>query len=367
MTSSRIFRRAVVERLKEQGIGYEVLALQNDFTLVVVRRGGRLFLFLPDGEGIFWLHQAFDNPNAFAKLVGRDEWNIGGERVWISPEVQFNIRDRRDVWASYHLPKQMDPGQWALERVAEDMCRLRQELTLETYNIASGQKRLVVERSIRPVEDPLRNLTVYRALTRGVVFAGYEHEVTIAEVERDGISCQSWDLIQLRPRGMVVVPGSPRVELTQYLEPSDSSVERRHDHVRVHITGDRRFKVGIKAAHLFGRLAYLTRLDDSRTCLIVRSFFNNPSAPYIEEPPQTPGRWGDSVHVYNDSGALGGFGELECLGQTIGGDTDRTASSDPMSLWLYAGPEEQIEDISLHLLGVKAKAGVRKRTEQTIQ
>ena len=250
MTSNHIFRRAVVERLGEQGIAHEVLTLQNDATLVVVRRGGRLFLFLPDGEGIFWVHQAFDNPNAFAKLVGREEWNIGGERVWISPEIQFNIRDRRNVWASYHLPKQMDPGQWTLERVAEDTCRLRQELSLETYNTASGQKRLMVERSIRPVDDPLRNLTVYGDLTRGVVFAGYEHEVTITEVERDGIWCQAWDLIQLRPRGMVVVPGSPRVELTEYLEPSDSSVERRHDDVRVHITGDRRFKVGIKAAHL---------------------------------------------------------------------------------------------------------------------
>jgi hypothetical protein len=38
-----------------------------------------------------------------------------------------------------------------------------------------------------------------------------------------------------------------------------------------------------------------------------------------------------------------------------------------MILWLYVGPEEQIEDISLHLLGVKAKAGVRERTEQTMQ
>jgi len=330
--------------LEEQGIAYEVLALQNEVTLVVVRRGGRLFLFLPDGESIFWLHQAFDDPNAFAKLVGRDEWNIGGERVWISPEIQFNIRDRRDVWASYHLPRQMDPGEWILERVTEDTCRLSQELPLETYNTASGQKRLIVERSIRPVEDPLRNLTAYRELTRGVVFSGYEHAITITEVERDGISCQAWDLIQLRPSGIVLVPGSPRAELTEYLEPSGSSVESGHDHVRIHITGDQRFKVGIKAAHLFGRLAYLRRIDDGRACLIVRNFFNNPSTPYIEEPPQTPGRWGDSVHVYNDGGALGGFGELECFGQTIGGDTDRTASRrcyDPLALRRTRGADRR--------------------------
>ena len=343
--------------MEEQGIAYEILALQNGASLAVVRRGGRLFLFLPDGESVFWLHEAFDDPNAFAKLVDRGEWNTGGERVWISPEIQFNVRDRRDVWASYHLPEQMDPGQWTLECIDEDTCRLSQDLSLEAYNIASGQKSLTVERSVRPAEDPLRNLTAYRELIRRVVFAGYEHAVIVTEAQRDGTSCQSWDLIQLRPRGTVLVPGSPQAELTEYLEPSGSSVESGHGHLQVHITGDRRFKVGIKAAHVFGRLAYLSHLDDGRACLIVRSFFNNPSAPYIEEPPQSPGRWGDSVHIYNDGGALGGFGELECFGQAIGGDTGRTASSDPMVLWLYVGPEERIADISLHLLGVKAKAG----------
>jgi hypothetical protein len=356
MTRGRPSRREVVERLEEQGIAYEILALQNGVILAVIRRGGRLSLFLPDGESVFWLHEAFSGSNAFAKLLDRGEWNIGGERVWISPEVQFNIRDRRNVWASYHLPEQVDPGKWALERIDENTCRLSQDLSLEAYNTASGQKKLTVERCVRPADDPLRNLTAYRELTHGVVFAGYEQTVTLTEAEPDGISCQSWGLIQLRPRGTVLVPASPQAELTEYLEPSGSSVESRHDHVRVHVTGDRRFKVGIKAAHLFGRLAFLSHLEDGWACLIVRSFFNNPSAPYVEEPPQNPGRWGDSVHIYNDSGALGGFGELECFGQAIGGDTGRTSSSDPMVLWLYVGPEERIEDISLHLLGVGATA-----------
>ena len=234
MTSGRISRRVVVERLEEQGIGYELLALQNDSTLAAVRRGGRLFLFLPDGEGVFWLHQAFNDPNAFAKLVGRGEWNIGGERIWISPEIQFNIRDRSDVWASYHLPKQMDPGQWTLERIAEDTCRLSQELSLEAYNTASGQKSLTVERFIRPAEDPLRNLTVYQDLTRGVVFAGYEHAVTITEVEtgRDLVPGLGFNPIEtpwdgagsrLAPNGANRIPGAKWLERGEQTRPRAGS------------------------------------------------------------------------------------------------------------------------------------------------
>jgi len=56
--------------------------------------------------------------------------------------------------------------------------------------------------------------------------------------------------------------------------------------------------------------------------------------------------------VYNDSGALGGFGELECNGMTIGGETGRSTSTDVMTLWLYAGPEQKILQIIRNLLGI---------------
>ena len=54
-------------------------------------------------------------------------------------------------------------------------------------------------------------------------------------------------------------------------------------------------------------------------------------------------------------------------GRPLGETLTAPPAGGAMILWLYVGPEEQIEDISLHLLSVKAKAGVRKRTEQTMQ
>jgi hypothetical protein len=111
--------------------------------------------------------------------------------------------------------------------------------------------------------------------------------------------------------------------------------------------------VGYKAAHLFGRVAYLNRFDDERSYLFVRNFFNNPSAAYAEEPAHSPGRRGHSFHVYNDGGMFGGFGELECEGQTIGGPTGRTSSTDQMLLWLYIGPDEKLRHILCHLFGIQ--------------
>jgi hypothetical protein len=85
----------------------------------------------------------------------------------------------------------------------------------------------------------------------------------------------------------------------------------------------------------------------------VRSFFNNPSAPYAEEPSHSPGRRGHSIHIYNDDGNLGGFGELECNAQTIGGATGRSSSTDQVVLWLYVGSSNKVKEIALHLLGIE--------------
>jgi hypothetical protein len=84
----------------------------------------------------------------------------------------------------------------------------------------------------------------------------------------------------------------------------------------------------------------------------VRNFFNNPSTIYNEEPVERPGFFGDSVHVYNDSGALGGYGELECAGQTIGGVSGKLRMTDEFLMWLYVGTPGKLNAISQILLGV---------------
>ncbi len=122
--------------------------------------------------------------------------------------------------------------------------------------------------------------------------------------------------------------------------------------MRLKISGRKQFKVGYKAAHLYGRLGYLNQLDDGRSYLLVRNYFNNPSSPYAEEPPHQPGCNGHSVHVYNDGGGFGGFGELEVMGQTIGGETGRSASTDQFLLWLFVGPQPKIKRLARHLLGI---------------
>lgn len=348
-----ITQRHVIDCLESQGFAWGTLPLQNGASLVVSARGGRVLgPFLAPGSGsVYWINPAFARPTDFAALLARGDGNLGGERLWLTPEVQYNVHDRYD-FGTYALPPQLDPGTYTLDQPRPNEWRLAQEVTLDTFNTASGAKSLQIEIIVHPVEDPLRTCAAHQDLTRDVLFAGYEQIVSLAERTHDAIMSEAWNLIQVNPGGVALIPASPAVQWTDYYEPAAEMQSVLPHHVEVRITGDRRFKLGYKAAHTFGRIGYYQLLPDGGACLIVRSFFNNPSAPYIEEAGSVPGGWGDSIHLYNDDGALGGFGELEVHGQAIGGLTGRRASRDQFVVWLYAGPAERIRVLIPHLLGI---------------
>ena len=345
----------VVARLDENNLSYGTIALQNGMEIVVSQRGGRIFgPFLPGGgESALWINGAFARSPSFRGFLASGNWNLGGERVFIAPEIQYCVSDRSDFWGSYRTPKQVDPGRYYLVESKPNEWQLSQDMTLQVCNVATGEKDLNLKRVVRAAADPLRSLSAYQQLMDGVLFAGYEQVVTLTERKLDDIMSEIWDLAQLRAGGELVIPASPRVEVINYCEPvGEDLLSVESGHVRLRITGDRVYKVGFKAPHVTGRAGSFSHFSDGRGYLIIRSFFNNPSAPYVEEPHHSVGERGLSTNVYNDDGALGDFGELECNGQTIGGETGRSTSTDQMVLWLYVGHDDKLKEIAIHLLGV---------------
>ncbi|MDH4137314.1 MAG: hypothetical protein OEW09_11460 [Anaerolineae bacterium] len=241
-------------------------------------------------------------------------------------------------------------------------------IALDPVNFEKAYTEALIETLINRVEDPLRHLGNYRTLIEGVTYAGYEQTVTLSESKRDDILSGVWNLIQLDPGGVILIPASPRVEVTDYMEPIDESLQTIHsNYVSVKITGNRQYKVGYKVAYVTGRLAYFNQLDGDRAYLIVRNFFNHPSSVYPEEPPDVPGQRGDSIHVYNDDGCFGGFGELEVNGQTIGAETGKSSSTDPIVLWLYAGAPDTPISLEAFLADQTGKYSVIARSAATKQ
>ncbi len=345
---------AIKRRLEANRLAYGELDLHGEAKLLVLARGGRIVgpFLTPASDTLLWVADVLADSDALGQFVRGGQWMIGGERVWVAPEIQFNVRDRHNFWGTLAVPPQMDPGDFQLDTHG-DGWRLRQIMALPVYNLAHGVKELALERLIHPVANPLANVHDSATLLDGVTYAGYEQVVTLSQMKPDDILCQSWNVVPVWPGGRLIIPCTPAAEVNDYFEPVDDQCLARHDHyLAFHLTGARRFKVGVKAAQTFGRLGYFHRLDSGDAYLLVRNFFNNPSSPYADEPPHAPGAAGDSIHVYNDGGGFGGFGEMECQGQAIGGRTGRFTSTDQQVLWAYAGPADKVARIAWYLLGV---------------
>lgn len=346
------------QSLDAVGQAYHVLPLQNGSVALITQRGARVLgLFpAPEAENLLWTNPALLAIDQLRGFLANGAWNLGGDRFWIAPELQYNVQDRFRFGETYTLPPAVDPGAYSMA-VQGEIVTFRQHMALTAYNYASGTAQLEIERTIRPARNPLQDLRAAADLMAGVRYGGYEQAVRLAEIGQSGLQTEVWNLAQLPAGGHLFVGCTPHLDGVDYTGEVPAEAHTvRGNHIRIAITAQTRFKVGYKAASMTGRMAYFRAHPDGSASLLVRDFFNNPSAPYGEEPPEQPGHKGHSVHVYNDDGHLGNggpsFGEMECNGQPIGGETGRSERHDTFSLWAYAGAPEAIRRILATLMGI---------------
>lgn len=343
----------VVARLRENGIAYADLPLSGGARLIVNKLGGHVVgPFLPDGECVMWINDAYGDSAAFKKLLGDGmAWLQGGERTFIAPEIQYLSKDRARFFETYTLQKQMYPGNYFITQSGAT-CRAAANMTLECHNMNLGKKVLRLVKSVKPIADPLRTLTKYKELTQGVSYIGYEQSFTLSEDIADDIVSEVWDLCQVRGGGTLYIGATPEAEFTHIYEPIGEDFQTvRENNVRLRITADRTYKIAYKAATLTGRIGYYNVTPDGKPYLFIRSFFNDPSSIYAEEPYHSPGVHGHPLSVYNDDGTYGPFGELEVNGRTIGGRSGRSSVTDDMAVWIYTGEKEKLSRIARHLIG----------------
>lgn len=357
-------REVVLDCLDSAGVRHARIRVGQDAEIVVSEYGGRILgPFFPEtgddgGRGAFWLNrEAFAGAEAFARFVAGREWNLGGERVWVSPEIRFHVRDRTDFWGSLDLPPEIDPGSHHLETDSSGSgspagARLMRTVNVRDHFTGEMLNDLRIERSVAAAPNPLRHSGVAHLADNGIEYAGYRHTVRFSCPPESEVPCEPWTLFQVQPGGWAIVAAAGGQAYRDYFEavPADQ-VRRSEGCIAFRVGGKHRFKVGVKAANVLGRIGYFERLEDGRNQLIVRSFANDPSAEYLEEPPHRPGDTGQPVHVVDDGGTFAGFGELECNGRSIGGETGNTESADDYMLWCFRGTTDAVREIATELLG----------------
>jgi len=349
----------VKERFNENNIQYYTVDLDGENTLLVTGFGGRVIgPFDPKtGECLTWLSDVFHSKEKFAGLAASGRIFIGAERLWIAPELNFYTTKRENFDIDYHCQPGIDPGSYTIVKTGNKV-RLRMFVDVTAYSLPFSSKQFEVSRQVLPAANPFRFMPNADELMAGVEYTGYRQDVLIEDLSPEkAMYLEPWLVLQVNPPGEVIIPFTGDFTFDDYYDPIDSSIiDVRENYAVLQGTGTRKYKVAFKSANTTGRSAYLTKLDDARHLLIIKSFYNDPSTPYCKEGWQAPGIRGCSLFIYNGfprADGVTGFVEFEHVGQTIGLDSGRDRSVSETCHWFFVGAKESLVRIMDQLLGVK--------------
>lgn len=340
--------KTVTSRLEENNLKYEVVDLGNNAKIIVSAYGGRIFgPFINDGNSMCWVNPCFVSADSFKTFYEKKEWNLGGDRIWLAPEMQYNVPDKNDFWGSYTVPNTLDPGEYTLDISNKYNVILKQNMNLDVFGCKVIQKKLSVSRTIRPIKNAFKDINTINGL-----FFGYEHEIHLKEEMNDGVYSEAWDLLQINPEGILYIPTTASAQYSEYYEPFEQDYQKINDYyVELKIDAKKQYKVGYKSAFTIGRSGYVSKYGE-KNYLMIRSFYNDPIGPYVKSPTGEIEDGGHALHVYNDDGNIGNFAEHECSCLPIGGNTGRSESIDRISTMFFVGSEEYIESMVQLLLGI---------------
>lgn len=292
--------------------------------LLLLERGGRVLGLWPPGDpqSFFWL-----NENATG-------WNVGGDRTWISPEVDVFVPEFPDT-SVFRVPVGLDPGAY---RFSGDSPRLSSRCALALSR--SGKLvELEIEKSWEPAPDPLR--------AKNVRYAGYSQTTELRCANRAKAPVAIWNIVQVPHGGEALLPVHGRSRPRLYFGDIPPEDLRSDPHmIRYLARRPGLAKFGIDPISATGRLGYLWTSGEGMN-LVVRNIAVNPWTEYGDvvwtNPREMDGQ-GCAIQICSVDNELGAYVELEYHAPM--------GHSDVSQLCAYRGSEEAIFPIARQLLGV---------------
>ena len=340
----------LVDTLAAAGQPTQVWTGSDGGTVLVLPYGGRILgLFAPESrENFLWTHPALNASRTARSFYESSEWhNSGGDRTWLSPEVDFFLPNfpQLDV---YVQPREFDPGRYQLtrengtiklsNRFASRLSRSGTTVQLELTKRLSGAR------------NPLR--TMRSGVFDELEYAGYTLHTRLAFTSGlcEPVAIGLWCLLQLPHGGELLIPTFSKAKIKTYFGKVDAEDLTVTDHlIRYHMRGAGEHKIGIEAPAVTGRGGYL-KLMGNQSSLVIRNFSVDPSGEYVDVP------WGETecpgaaIEACNVNSELGSFSELEYHVPAIGGSSGNWYCEDESRVWAFRGAEQAILQVSRLLL-----------------
>ncbi len=342
--------------LSAAGHATHLYEMPDGSRLLLLPYGARLLgLYPPDNDdNFYWTHPALRRPETASVVFGGSGWhNTGGDRTWITPELDIFFPDYPDTRRHWE-PPQLDACEY---EIMEDAGRIGMARNMSLH-FARAHRDVEMELTkwYEPAPNPLRWERDFVSSLACVRYAGYTQCTTLTltngSLDR-ATPAGIWNLIQLPHGGELLIPtytrARPRILFgdipADRLVCSDRLVQFRTDFPGEH-------KIAVRAAQATGRAGYLRRMGEVWS-LVVRNFFVQPSGEYVDVPKDDPGDFGYAFHAVNVLSDLGDFCELEYHAPAIGRYKSQNSCLDVSQVWAFRGPAAFVRDIAHLLLGVE--------------
>lgn len=312
---------------------------------------------MPEVDGnVFWHHPDLEDPEKAGANLTSAGGGLGGDRLWIAPEVAYMWPDldkaRVDPHGSYDLPAYMDPGHWRMIDRQPDRLTMQTEMTLVDHR-SEARVHLDVQRQIRIIMRPT-------GLPRGVNCASVVIRNGLRILDGDeGAIAGLWDLLQAPVGGRIVCPTAqplneaPRSYYEPYRE-GDVVTDAASGVVTFHAKGDYMIKMGLAPEQTTGRMANIRTVGDQMVA-IVRVFSPAPGMPYVDVPRDSNERFGgDALQCFCDDGRFGGFCELEHHEPALVLGCTPMEHEGMVLTYVLSGASEPVLEAASGLLGVSA-------------
>jgi hypothetical protein len=343
----------LLETFKKAGQRLELLTLANGSEILVTPHGARVLgLFVPDdATNFFWTNPALEDAASAREFLGSDQWqNIGGDRTWLSPEIDFFFPKYPDLGV-YHQPREFDPGRYTLA-LGKGSCALATEFTI-ALSRRPEPISVKLTKTIEGIADPLRHESWKPA---DVKFAGYGLRTTL---EFTGLLAPTtpvglWHLIQMPHGGEMFLPTySPVQPTVVFGEIPAGDLRIAPPGVRYRMSAAGEQKISLRAVDCTGRVGYFYERDGIAR-LVLRNFFVNPSGEYVDAAWKDANDVGYAVQACNiDNARFGRFSELEYHIPAIGVPGQSTRCEDFAQTWAWRGPRASIAQIARRMLGAE--------------
>jgi len=331
--------------------GYPLIELngKEGGSVFVLPYGGRVLgiFTASSNRNFFWVNPQLTEVGKAEKFFKSSGWkNSGGDRTWVSPEIDLFVKNADDAKNTYEVPHSIDPGNYSVSCNGKEV-RMRNQAEVIVHRLKKKCK-IELSKTIRTIQNPLRHETGFNSVFGKVEFIGYEQETSLEIVGyfNKNIRLGIWNLIQVPAGGEIIIPTlfkSPPRDYFEKTGPHRLKVEPNL--IRFVIDAKSCHKIGVKVTALTGRMGYLFSLDRDETALIIRNFSVNPSGDYIDVPWDETDDFGYAAQCYNDNGELGSFGELEYHSPAIGGSNGKNKCMDKSQVWAFRGDKEKIKRI----------------------